>query len=86
VKCIEKSALAANELELVEVCEANVQFTIFERALVDARNATAVRCFGEGDRVVVSQDIRIIGHMCFSKVKLGLLNFEPDSELTLPEG
>jgi hypothetical protein len=24
--------------------------------------------------------------MCFSKVKLGLLNFEPDSELTLPEG
>jgi hypothetical protein len=64
VEFIRESALAVNELELVEVCETNAQFTIFERTLVDARNATAVRCFGEGGRVVVGEDVWIIDHVC----------------------
>jgi uncharacterized protein (DUF2132 family) len=82
---IGECAVEVNAFEFVEVCETNARFAISEHTLVDEREAIAVRCFGEGERVVVKKDVRVIGHMCFSKMQFRSLNFAPDSELTLLE-
>jgi hypothetical protein len=85
VNFIGESALAANAFALAGICEENDPFTIGECKVVDERDAIPVGYFGGGGRDVVSKYIRVIGHMCFSKIKFGSLNFAPDSELTLLE-
>jgi hypothetical protein len=56
----------------------------FQNTRVDQQDATAVRCFGGCERVVVSKYGRVTGHICFRKKKIGSLNFAPESKLAFP--
>jgi hypothetical protein len=77
VDFIGESALAANGLELADVCEVNAQFAISWDIFVDWRDAIAFRYLRGGERVIVNKRVRVTGHVWFSKMKFRWLTLHP---------